>query len=221
MKNLIVALPIVALVAAGTSGCATKTFVKDRVGEVNTKVETLSKGLEETQEQLKKTDARVGEAEQKIATVDQKAGAAGQSAATAQKAATAAAARAEEVDKATKRLIYEVTLSEDQGNFKFASAELPAEAAARLDEIASQLKANPNGGFIEVEGHTDSVGAKDANYKLGLNRAESVKRFLHEKHGIPLHKINVISYGSEKPVAPNTNRDGRAKNRRVVVRVVA
>ena len=56
---------------------------------------------------------------------------------------------------------------------------------------------------------------------LGLNRAEAVKRYLHEQHQLPLHKINVISYGEDKPVAPNNTRDGRAQNRRVVIRVLS
>ena len=59
------------------------------------------------------------------------------------------------------------------------------------------------------------------NEKLGLERAEAVKRYLYEQHQIPLHKINVISYGEDKPVAPNKTRDGRAQNRRVVVKVLA
>ena len=48
-----------------------------------------------------------------------------------------------------------------------------------------------------------------------------MKRYLYEQHQIPLHKINVISYGEEKPVAPNNTRDGRAQNRRVVIKVLA
>ena len=42
-----------------------------------------------------------------------------------------------------------------------------------------------------------------------MNRAEAVKRYLYEKHQLPLHKMNVISYGEDKPVAPNKTRDGR------------
>ena len=59
------------------------------------------------------------------------------------------------------------------------------------------------------------------NEKVGLERAETVKRYLYEQHQIPLHRINVISYGEDKPVENNTTRDGRAKNRRVVIRVLA
>ena len=58
------------------------------------------------------------------------------------------------------------------------------------------------------------------NYKLGLERAEAVKRYLYEQHQVPLHKINVISYGEEKPIAPNKTKAGRAQNRRVVIKVL-
>ena len=62
----------------------------------------------------------------------------------------------------SRKLVYAVTLSEDQGNFKFGKTDLPDEAKARLDEVIAQLKANPKNIFIEIEGHTDNVGDKDA-----------------------------------------------------------
>ena len=90
----------------------------------------------------------------------------------------------------------------------------------KLDELANKLKAAPAGNFIEIEGHTDATGSPATNERLGLARAENVKRYLYQTYQIPLHKINVISYGEEKPVAPNNTRAGRAQNRRVVVKVL-
>ena len=87
--------------------------------------------------------------------------------------------------------------------------------------MVNQLKADPKDIFIEIEGHTDNVGGRELNERLGLERAEAVKRYLYEQHQVPLHKINVISYGEDKPVAPNNNRAGRAQNRRVVVKVLS
>jgi peptidoglycan-associated lipoprotein len=87
--------------------------------------------------------------------------------------------------------------------------------------MVSHMKADPKNIFIEIEGHTDNVGSKVYNQTLGLERAEAVKRYLYEAHQVPLHKINVISYGEDKPVAPNTTRAGRGQNRRVVVRVLS
>ena len=224
MKKLLVAIPIVVLAVGGATGCATKGFVKTNVGEVNTKVETLSKSLEETQEQTRQNTKRIGDAEANIKAVDQKfdqkTAEVAAAATDAKVTATTANNKALEVEKTAKRLVYQVTLSEDQGGFEFGRANLPTEAEARIDELVNQLKANPNGAYIEVEGYTDSVGDKAYNEKLGLERAEAVKRYLYENHQIPLHKINVISYGPEKPIAPNTNRAGRAKNRRVVIKVL-
>ena len=232
MRKSLFAASMLALSVAVAPACATKKFVRTEVGNVNTKVDTLSGTLEETQERTRQNEGRIGE-------VDKKAEAAGASAKDARTAADAAQAKANEVGgqltqattqingrvdevvAASRRLVYTVTLSEDQGNFKFGKTALPDEAKSRLDEVISQLKANPNNIWIEIEGHTDNVGGKDLNEKLGMERAEAVKRYLYEQHQIPLHKINVISYGEDKPVAPNNTRQGRAQNRRVVVKVLS
>ena len=213
MKKLVLAIPVVALALGGTTACATKKFVRGEVGQVNDKVDTLSRSVEENQERTRTNEGRIQE-------VDQRAAAAGQRADEARAAADAVNARAEAIEKASKRMIYEVVLSEDKGNFKFNQSVMPDEAKAELDQLVQQLKAEPNGGFIEIEGHTDNTGGKDYNHQLGLDRAENVKRYLYEQHQVPLHKINVISYGEDKPIAPNNTRDGRAQNRRVVIRVL-
>jgi len=228
MANKLYAVSVLALAVAVAPACATKKFVKTEVGNVNTKVDTLSGSLEETQERTRKNEERIG-------TVDTKAEAAGRSAQEARGAADAAAQSARQVNTrvdqvqtelnnsvaASRKLVYEVTLSEDQGQFKSGKFELPDTAKARLDEVIGQLKADTKNVFIEIEGHTDNVGDKTFNETLGMERAEAVKRYLYEQHQIPLHKMNVISYGEEKPIAPNTNREGRAQNRRVVVKVLS
>ena len=221
MRKSLFAASMLALTVAVAPACATKKFVRTEVGGVNTKVDTLSGTVEETQERTRQNEERIG-------SVDQKAEAAGRSASEARAAADAAAVRANEVGTkvdevvaASRRLVYEVTLSEDQGNFRFGRTDLPDEAKARLDQMVTSLKADPRGVFIEIEGHTDNVGSKDLNHRLGLERAEAVKRYLYEQHQVPLHKINVISYGEDKPVSPNNNRQGRAQNRRVVVKVLS
>jgi outer membrane protein OmpA-like peptidoglycan-associated protein len=224
MKNLLLVVSVMAMALAGTTGCATKKFVRGQVGEVNDKVESVSKSLEETQERTKANEAKITDVDQRAQAAaqaaDTKAAAAGQQATAAASAAESANALAPAVDKASKRLVYEVVLSEDQGNFKFGKAALPEEAQAQIDQLVEKLKAEPNGAYIEIEGHTDSSGPKELNYELGLERAENVKRYLYEHHQVPLHKINVISYGEDKPVAPNKTRAGRAQNRRVVIKVL-
>ncbi len=220
MKKLVVAAPILALALGGTTACATKKMVRTEVGEVNGKVETLSKSVEETQERTRANEGRISEVDQKAQAAGQRADQAGKRADEANAAADAVNARADAIERASKRLVYEVTLSEDKGGFKFGKAVMPDEAKADIDQLVQQLKANPNGAYIEIEGHTDNTGTKDLNYKLGLERAEAVKRYLYEQHQVPLHKISVISYGEEKPIAPNKTKEGRAQNRRVVIKVL-
>jgi len=220
MKKLVIAAPILALALGGTTACATKKMVRTQVGEVNGKVETLSKSVEETQERTRANEGRIAEVDTKAQAAGQRADQAGKRADEARAAADAVNARADSIERASKRLVYEVTLSEDKGGFKFGKAAMPDEAKADIDQLVQQLKANPNGAYIEIEGHTDNTGSKDLNYKLGLERAEAVKRYLYEQHQVPLHKISVISYGEEKPIAPNKTKAGRAQNRRVVIKVL-
>ena len=221
MKKVVVAVPLIALALGSSTACATKKFVRGEVGQVNNKVDTLSRSLEETQERTKANEAKIGEVDQKVGVADQKAVAAGRSAEAASAAAAAVNTRADSIEKASKRIVYEVVLNEEKGNFKFGKATMPEDVTPELDQLVQKLKSNPNGAFIEIEGHTDNVGNPDINYKLGLDRAEAVKRYMYETHQVPLHKINVISYGEEKPIAPNTTQDGRAQNRRVVIKVLA
>jgi len=220
MRKLLLVVPLVML-GAGSTACATKKFVRGEVGQVNTKVQGLSTQLEETQERTKKNEGRIEEVDQKAAQAGQSAQAAQSAADAAKSDAAKADSRAAAVETATKKLIFEVVLNEDEGNFKFGKTALPDEAKAKIDEMVSGLKADPKNVFIEIEGHTDNVGSKTYNEQLGMERAEAVKRYLYEAHQVPLHKINVISYGEDKPVAPNNKRDGRAQNRRVVIKVLA
>jgi len=235
VRKFMMAVPIAVLVIGGSTACATKKMVRTSVGEVNDKVDSLGRSVEQTQERTRQNEGRISEVDQKAQAAGQAAQQAGQAAQQANNAAADAAtigtaagskanavdAKADAIDKASKRMVFEVVLSEDQGNFKFGKTELPDEAKAKLDELVSQLKADPKGAYFEIEGHTDNVGGPVINEKIGLERAEAVKRYLYEQHQIPLFKMNVISYGQQKPVAPNKTKEGRAQNRRVVIRVLA
>ena len=220
--------------AVGTTACASKGFVNEQVGGVSKKVDSLGTSLEETQERTRQNEGKISEVGQQATAARGAADAAQRSATSAGQAASAAdakagaaadaarmaSARAEEVDGRMKRLVFEVVLSEDSGNFKFNASTLPDEAKAKIDDMIARVKADPKGAYFEIEGHTDNVGDKWVNEKIGLARAESVKRYLYEQHKVPLHRMNVISYGEEKPATTNKTRDERAQNRRVVIKVL-
>jgi outer membrane protein OmpA-like peptidoglycan-associated protein len=225
MRNSLITASVIVAAMSVAPACATKGFVRQSVGEVNDKVTTMGTSLEETQERVRAAEGRITE-------TDAKATAAGESASKANAAAGEAANRASEVGKTAearavsiegemRKLIFETVLSEDRGEFRLGKSELPEDATSAIDTMVNQLKTDAKAVWVEIEGHTDSTGDKAYNERLGLMRAEAVKRYLYEKHQVPLHKINVISYGEEKPVAPNKTRDGRAQNRRVVIRVLS
>jgi len=201
--------------------CATKGFVNQQVSGVNGKVESLTKTVEETQERTKANEGKINVVDQKVGAAQGSADAARKAAADADTRAGAADAKAVSIDKASRKLIFSVTLSTDQADFAVGKWDLPDAAKARIDELVGRVKADGQTVFFEIEGHTDSTGPKDYNYKLGLDRADAAKKYLHDQHQIPLHKMNVISYGADKPVAPNKTKADRAQNRRIVINVLS
>ena len=118
-RKMFMALPIAVFAIGGSTACATKKFVRTSVGEVNSKVDSLGKSLEETQERTRQNEARIIEVDQKAqAAASQAAAAAGKAqttadgattaASTANSTATTAVAKADAVDKATKKLVFEI-----------------------------------------------------------------------------------------------------------------
>ncbi len=79
---------------------------------------------------------------------------------------------------------------------------------------------------IIIEGHTDSIGTEEYNLRLSQKRANAVKEWFINKAGLKDLIYETIGYGESKPVAPNQNPDGsdnpegRAKNRRVEIRII-
>ena len=102
--------------------------------------------------------------------------------------------------------------------FDFDRAVLKAEGKAKLDDLASKVK-GVNMEVVIAVGHTDSVGNNAYNQRLSVRRAEAVKAYLVSK-GIEANRVYTEGKGEGQPVADNSTREGRAKNRRVEVEVV-
>jgi outer membrane protein OmpA-like peptidoglycan-associated protein len=204
---------IVPLLVAGLAltGCAKKSYVQREVGEVNKKVDAVSAEVEKTQQRVQQTEVRID-------SVDKSAQA---GITEAKGSAQQAMTRAQEAEKAAKgKLIYTVTLSNDKVTFPVNKAEVSPEAKAMIDEAVAPLVKENRGVYFEIEGHTDNTGEQAYNFRLGEERAMAVRDYIAKTHGIALSRLNVISYGEEKPVAENNSRDARAQNRRVVIRIL-
>jgi len=194
-------------VALSATGCATKKYVRQEAGAVDARVDEVEGQVEEAQTRLDTHQKRIEKNEKQV----------GEASKTAQEALR----RAMDAGKlAEGKLLYETVLTDEKVKFGFDTSELSPEAMAALDEFAEQLKSQNVGVFIEIQGHTDSVGSEKYNEELGLLRAEAVRRYLSQQHKFPLHRINVISYGETAAVADNNTREGRSRNRRVVLVVL-
>jgi peptidoglycan-associated lipoprotein len=198
MKLCVVALSLTALV--GTTGCATKKYVKEETGAVNTRVDDVQGQVEQAQTRLNTHERQIGDVS---------------------KTAQDALRRAQEAGKlAEGKFLYETVLTDDKVKFGFDTSDLSPEGQAAIDQFAEQLKSENKNVYIEIQGHTDNVGSEKYNEELGLLRAEAVRRYLNQKHGFPLHRINVISYGETAGVSDNNTREGRSQNRRVALVVL-
>ncbi|MGB8011588.1 MAG: OmpA family protein, partial [Terriglobales bacterium] len=104
-------------------------------------------------------------------------------------------------------------------HFGFNKDNLTKQAREAIDQLAASV-ATTKGYIITVEGATDSVGSADYNYALSQRRADAVIQYLASEKGVPAYKIYLIGLGKDKPVESNKTSDGRAKNRRVEIRLM-
>ncbi len=103
--------------------------------------------------------------------------------------------------------------------FDYNSATLTASSSAALEQVAAGLKKYPRL-KVELQGHTDSKGPDAYNLTLSQKRADAVRNYLLQA-GVPSTQMTAKGYGEGQPIADNTSDEGRAKNRRVVMFVVA
>jgi OOP family OmpA-OmpF porin len=104
-------------------------------------------------------------------------------------------------------------------SFELNSAELTGESRPVLARVASDLKKYPRL-RVEVQGHTDSSGSDQYNLKLSERRAQAVRDFLIAQ-GVASGQVEARGYGESQPVASNATPEGRARNRRVDMKVLA
>ena len=189
--------PVVALALAlgglSLAGCATKGYVNEQVGAVDSK-------LSATQSQVNAHEAHLADLDRTSRDALDRATAAGK--------------------LAQGKFLYQMVLSDDSVKFPVESSRLSLEAQTRLQDFASKLKADNRNVYVEIQGHTDATGSKDVNKKLGEERAEAVRLFMNQQ-GVALNRMATISYGDQAPVASNHSRTGRAQNRRVVLVVLS
>ena len=196
------------------TGCVGKKRYNTQIEKTSARLASVESGIETNEKRVadlgRETDQKLAE----VRSAADKAQSTGAQALSRADAAAAAAARA-----AQGKLLWTVKLTDDRVKFMLGKSMLPDDAAAALDDLARKVKSYGKAVYIEVEGHTDSTGSESHNITLGAKRAVSVRDYLASA-GVPLHAMSTISYGEGKPNADNSSKEGRAQNRRVVVRVL-
>ncbi len=187
-------------------GCATKKYVTQEVATLDQKVEGIETAIEENQKRIKEHDEQLASLGSLITQQDAQI--------------KGVDSKIEEVRKfAQGKLIFKEILKNNEATFQFGSFELGPEARATLDQFIQKLIALDRGVYLEIQGHTDSTGPDSVNMALGRKRAEAVMEYFYKQYRIPLHRMQVISFGSSAPIDDNATREGRAKNRRVEILV--
>ena len=103
----------------------------------------------------------------------------------------------------------------EQVYFATNKDEILSKSFKVLKAVANAVKSLPVGRKVRVEGHTDNKGTPEKNQDLSQRRAESVKKYLVEKEGLPAERFEAKGFGQDKPIEDNATDSGRAKNRRV------
>jgi len=201
-------LVLLLVAAVGLTGCATKKWVDEQIssfGQVtNTKIHEVEDSVEANQKKISDLAENQTVMQAEIDELSQ--------------AAEDAMARATEAQVlAVGKFLFETTITDNDVTFGFDKYSLSDQAKAALDEFAAAVLAIQGNAYIEIQGNTDNIGSETYNLELGYKRAEAAMRYLNMEAGIPLFRMNVISYGEYQPIADNSTKEGRAQNRRVTL----
>jgi OmpA-OmpF porin, OOP family len=213
-----------ALALTFTVGCSTKNYVRSQTApiiqqtnDLDTKTAADHRNIQDTDERAK---TGIAGAQSAADTADQHALAAGQSADTANKSAQDAYNRVDNLSGVVANLDNYKQLSDVSVTFAFDKYVLTASDKAQLDDMAANLT-SARGYILEVTGGTDSVGDASYNYQLSQRRADAVANYLQAKYNIPPHKFYLVGIGKDQQVASDSTAAGRAKNRRVDIKLMS
>jgi len=226
MMTMAVALGMVGVM----TGCATKKYVRTsvdtRAQEISHRIDNDENTIKSSQSSIEELSGVTREHGQKITSLDNeikqtdaKTQQAQQTGEAAQNTANKVGTQVSGLETRFQNRNHFTVLNEEQVHFKFNSAKLDDQSKSTLNDMAQQLKQNPDV-ILVMEGHTDSAGSPDYNVQLGEKRAEAVIRYLVVDQAVPMNRISQISFGEDKPMADNKTKEGRAQNRSVVVRVM-
>ncbi|HEX8184897.1 MAG TPA: OmpA family protein [Blastocatellia bacterium] len=220
MRLKAIAITGIALAVMSGSACATKKYVRNRVNERVTPLENRTGELEETSRRNTQEISRIGRDVEDVRLRTERAQQQADRAASAAEQANSRVTGVEQTVSDLRTNLDKYTVQKTVTvQFKVGKSDLLPEAMTQLDELASQIK-DRNGFLLEIEGFASSDGDVVMNDRLSQARSEAVRRYLAERHNIPLFRMSILGFGESRPVADNETREGRVQNRRVEVRLL-
>ena len=226
VMRIVVVAPAVLVLA---SGCATKNWVKEmvgqreaeinqRVGTVGDRVGSVEGRVGEEAQRITRVEGQLGETTQRLGTVETRVGEVGEQAKQAHTRADAAFTKADETDNRLTRLWSNrhkrQVVETVHVQFAFDKADLTDGAQTALLSIIKELRGNP-ALSVDLEGYTDQSGPRDYNVTLSQRRVEAVRRYFVEQ-GAEMPRIHSVGLGPLN----GKGQEEAAKQRRVTVKLM-
>jgi len=206
-----------------TFGCSSKNYVRSQTAPLVQQTNNLDSKTASDHRTIVDTDERaqkgIATAQGAADTANQHALSAGQSADAAGHSAQEAYNRVDTLNGVIANLDNYKSIADVSVTFGFDKSALSANDKKTLDDFAAGL-ANKRSYILAVTGGTDSTGDANYNYGLSQRRADAVVNYLATKYGIAPHKFYLIGIGKDQQVASDSTSAGRAKNRRVEVKLM-
>ena len=206
-----------------TTGCASKNYVRSQTTPLIQQTNDLDAKTAADHRSIVDTDERaqkgIAGAQGAADTAGQHADAAGQAAGSANQNAQEAVNRVDTLAGVVAGLDNYKMVSNVSVTFAFDKAVLTAADRQQLDDFAASLNST-RGYLLEVTGGTDTTGDAQYNYRLSQRRADAVVNYLATKYNVPPHKFYLIGIGKDQQIATDKTAEGRAKNRRVEIKLM-
>lgn len=220
--------PLVQVAAAADIAARLDSGSDPVVQEITTYIEELRALSQMTGIDLDDARARIADLEEEIRNLDDQLGGVSQERSALVQRLEAEARIREQFASIEQLFTREEARVSREGNdiiirlvgltFASGSADVAPDYRTLLDRVQQAAAVFPQSQIV-IEGHTDSYGSDENNLSLSRDRAESVSTFLASEFGVPLFRMTAVGYGETRPIANNETAQGRARNRRIDIRI--
>jgi outer membrane protein OmpA-like peptidoglycan-associated protein len=222
--------PLVEIAAAADKSPQLEQGVDAIAKDLVAYIEELREQTQQTQSDLEESRTRVAELEDEVRDLDKRLGGVSQERVALVQKLEAEKHVRDQFDTIEKLFTRDEARVSREGNtlvlrmvgltFPSGGTEIGSADDKLLDKVRRAVDVFPNAQVV-IEGHTNSYGSDSANMELSRKRAEAVKDYLANQLGVPSFRISAVGYGETRPIASNDTKEGRARNRRIDIRILA